>query len=514
VNSEKFLAKASVLKKRLATALILLLLVTLTAAAEDIPRQGCRRGTPRPATALRRAQYPPLHCGGDFYKGTRHQLVVLASFKDRQFRGDEAATIEQWEKIFNTKNLSEKPFYGSIRDYFYDQSYGQFDVIFDLQYVQVDSCKKYRSTEEDDENSQYLVDDALDVLLTRDIDWSLYDWNDDGYINQVIFVFAGKGTSYGSYGGGYDTIWPHQWRLSEHFDLTTADPEDYRDARPFESNGKTYVVDIYCAVQEIGVNGGYDSFGTICHEYTHTFGFPDFYDGSTKYVGYWDLMDSGNMNDNGYCPAGYSAHERWLMGWLTPIELTKPTTVSGLPALSEEGKAYLIRNDDYSDEYYIIENRQFYGFDAKLPGAGVVVFHIDYDESIWTTFGYGMKANTIQVQHYAIIPANNRYFSSATGWAYPYNSNNRLTDTSEPAAKLWHARSDGSMLMSKPLFNIAIDSTGLASFDFMEDASAIQSVERPSAVSQKWFDLQGRPLSGRPQHKGLYIVDGHKVVVR
>ena len=289
--------------EKFATAILLLLFVVLTTAAEDFHRQGCRRGTPRAVSVTRRAQSPTWHCGGDFYKGTRHQLVVLAAFKDRSFQGDEDATLQQWDKIFNTENLSEAPFYGSVHDYFYDQSYGQFDVVFDLQYVQLaDSCKKYRSTYDDDENSQYLVDDALDVLLTRDIDWSLYDWNGDGYVNQLLFIYAGKGSSYGGFGGDSNSIWPHQWWLSEHMDQTK--PAGYhRDARSFEQGGKTYTVNAYCAVQEIGYYGGYDAFGTICHEYTHCFGFPDFYYERTKFVGAWDLMDYGNNTGNGFCPA-------------------------------------------------------------------------------------------------------------------------------------------------------------------------------------------------------------------
>ena len=463
-------------------------------------------------SVTRRAQSPTWHCGGDFYKGTRHQLVVLAAFKDRSFQGDEDATLQQWDKIFNTENLSEVPFYGSVHDYFYDQSYGQFDVVFDLQYVQLaDSCKKYRSTYDDDENSQYLVDDALDVLLTRDIDWSLYDWNGDGYVNQLLFIYAGKGSSYGGYGGDSNSIWPHQWWLSEHMDQTK--PAGYhRDARSFEQGGKTYTVNAYCAVQEIGYYGGYDAFGTICHEYTHCFGFPDFYYERTKFVGAWDLMDYGNNTGNGFCPTSYSAHERWLMGWLTPVELTEPATITDMPALSEEGQAYLIRNDDYYNEYYIVENRQPTRFDAKLPGAGVIIFHIDYDELIWA--GFTDYANTPKTQHYTIFPANNNSSGFYSGWAYPYQDNNSLTDTSQPAAQLWHARSDSIFLMSKPLTNIAVDSVGLASFDFMKSPDAIQTIVCVSDATQPWFDLQGRQLPGRPQRKGLYIVGGRKVVVR
>ena len=507
----------SVVKSKI-VLFLLLLLVSSTAAAEDF-LMGCRRGTPRPATPLHRSELSGAQCGGDFYKGTRHQLVVLAAFKDRSFSGDEAETLQQWDKIFNTINLSESPFRGSVHDYFYAQSYGQFEVIFDLQYVEVsDSCKKYRSTLDDDEYSQYLVDDALDVLLTRDIDWSLYDWNGDGEVDQLLFVYAGKGSSYGGFGGDKNSIWPHQWRLSEHLDLTTTDPNDHRDARQFEWNGKTYTVDVYCAVQEIGYKGGYESFGILCHEYTHCFGFPDFYYGSTKFVGYWDLMDYGNMGDSGFCPTGYSAHERWLMGWLTPIELTEPATITDMPSLSDEPRAYLIRNDDYPNEYYIVENRQPSGFDAKVPGAGVVVFHIDYDEALWTS--YTMPVNTPNLQHYVIFPANNKTGSSyASGWAYPYGDNNCLTDTSKPAAELWHARSDNLCVMSKPLTNIAVDSCGLASFVFMDDPSALQAVRRNAAQEQgrellRWYDLQGRQLPGRPEGKGLYVVDGQKVIVR
>ena len=123
---------------------------------------------------------------------------------------------------------------------------------------------------------------------------------------------------------------------------------------------------------------------------------------------------------------------------------------------------------------------------------------------------YCLKVDTSKLAD--TIKANDSYKES--GWAYPYYDNDCLTDTSEPAAQLWHERSDGTKLMSKPLFNIAVDSEGLASFDFMDDASAIHHVERPSAVSQKWYDLLGRQLSYRPQKKGIYIVEGRKVVVK
>ena len=68
--------------------------------------------------------------------------------------------------------------------------------------------------------------------------------------------------------------------------------------------------------------------------------------------------------------------------------------------------------------------------------------------------------------------------------------------------------------MSKPLTNMVVDSVGLASFDFMKEPLAIQTVKSTSVANEQWFDLQGRQLPGRPQRKGLYIVEGHKVVVK
>ena len=495
---------------------VLLLFFMLTASAQDMTvRTGCRRGTPRPEGLVMRRGAPdsqPKQVGGDFYHGERHQLVVLAAFSDCHFEGDESATLSLWNKIFNREGLDEEPFAGSVRDYFLDQSYGRFGPTFDLQYVQLkDPMAKYGSTRADDENSQFLVQDVVAALAERDIDWGLYDWNGDGYVNQLLIVYAGKGSSYGGFGGGYDAIWPHQWWLTDHRNPTTL---EYCSAETVVSDGKNFLVDSYCAVQELTDKGTYGTFGTICHEYSHCFGFPDFYYGTTKSVGSWDLMDDGNKNSGGFCPPGYSAHERWHMGWLEPVELTAPTTVSTMPALGDEPQAYLIRNDGHHDEYYLVENRQQQGWDASLPGSGIVVFHVDFDERVWLTdYPNGTT------KRYSIIPANNSlYYQEYTckNWAYPYNGNDRLTNDSKPAATLLHANADGTLLMNKSLTNMSV-SAGLASFDFMGGgASAITDITGSSSPdADVVYDLQGRRLSQRLNElpPGIYIVGGKKAII-
>ena len=455
----------------------LLLLFTMTVAAQDaVIKRGCRVGTPRPEGMVLRRSAPggqPKQTGGDFYHGERHQLTVMVEFNDRAFKGDEDATLAQWNLIFNTRGLTEEPFKGSVHDYYYAQSYGAFNLTFDLVYVKVEGDAAKYASDDYDENSRFLVQDIMEVLKTRDINWSLYDWNDDGFVNQLLIVYAGQGMS------DYNKeeyknkamIWPHQWWMSEHYQDGKKEP--YCDPIPVTYNDKEYKVDCYCAVAELTSNNDYGSFGTICHEYTHCFGFPDFYYSNKSYVGYWELMDSGNYNGGGYCPASYSAHERWMMGWLTPTELKEETTITDMPALSDAPRAYLIRNDGFENEYYIVENRQQKGWDTSLPGNGIIVFHIDYDVPLWVSVSE--YVNQYSRKHYMIIPANNLAITSTSyskNWGYPYQENDSLTNTSAPAAELWNTNTDGTLFMNKPVTNFTVQD-GKASFDFMKTATGI-----------------------------------------
>jgi len=459
--------------KKWFTWVLLLLSVSLAAAAEDVAMRGCRRGTPRQHPSLTRTTQQTRQPGGDFYQGERHQLVVLAAFNDRSFKGDEAATLSLWNNIFNTPGYQDKKFQGSVHDYFYDQSYGKFDLTFDLHYVQLaDNCKKYRSTQKDDENSQYLVQDVMDQLEKLDIDWSLYDWNGDGYVNQLIILFAGMSMHDG---GDDNSIWSHQWWLSDHMKDRTS---EYCEPRTITNShdGHTYTVDCYCALAELSGRDDYGSFGTICHEYTHCFGFPDFY-GNIATPRQWDLMDYGNNNGDGFRPCGYSAHERWLMGWLSPEELSDAATINQMSALAEQPQAYLVRNDAYAKEYYIIENRQQRGWDASLPSSGIVIFHINYDEDTWTGKNGEIPNTSKDENSYYIFPANNKFsYYNGLDWPYPQSTNDALTNESAPASILHHKNTDGTLLMSKPITEMAV-TNGLASFKFMGGSTAIRETQ-------------------------------------
>lgn len=492
-----------------------MLMVINVWAADGVRRRPCRPATDITRTAMHRAS--SLTDRTNLYVGDRRQLVVLAAFQDLGFRESRQEALAKWNDIFNAKGYREGIYVGSVHDYFRDQSYGKFNLTFDLLYITLPEVRhKYRSTAEDDEYSQYMVDHIVDTLMTLGIDWSLYDWDGDDEVDQLLIIYAGRGMNVD---GDDDSIWPHMMWLSEHLNLETEAKWDTRSWRTVTGGGREYRIDAYCCVQEWADSRSVkSSFGTICHEYSHCFGLPDFYYYSgTAVVGDWDLMDGGNYNGQGYVPCGYSAHERMFMGWLTPEELTAATTVTAMPALGDAPAACLIRNDAVENEFYIVENRQRKGWDAQLPGSGILVFHIDYDEKTWLQG----TPNSYYNKRYELFPASNLsavYYMES--WAYPYivtNAlgissvvNDSLTDTSKPAAVLKNANAAGTKLMGKPLTRMAVGADGLASFVFMNpDDSGIAPIRsREDDATPVFYDLQGHRIPGQPTRPGICIRNG------
>ena len=150
-------------------------------------------------------------------------------------------------------------------------------------------------------------------------------------------------------------------------------------------------IDTYAASNELADNTTLDGIGTACHEFSHCLGFPDFYD--ADYTGgtaaqNWDVLDAGNYNGPqriGEIPSPYTAYERWTAGWIDLIPLTEPCRVKDMPAINDEGVAYIVKNTGNSNEYYILENRQQKTFGTGNYGHGLMVWHIDYNRSAWSS---------------------------------------------------------------------------------------------------------------------------------
>lgn len=414
---------------------------------------------------LRKAQ------ASNVFQGTKKGLVILAEFTNSKFKSGHDLAL--YERIANDENYSGNNFRGSIKDYFKAQSHGLFELDFDVAGIcQLQHTYAYygKNSNDNDVRAGQMVAEACLWAHEHGTDFSKYDWDGDGEVDQVFVLYAGHGEA--SYDKDPDTVWPHMHYLSA---------SDY--GKSLSLDGVT--VDTYACSSELNGDGNLDGIGTFCHEFSHCMGFPDLYD--TSYAGWFgmgdfDLMCSGSYNGDSKCPAGYSAYEKAECGWLTLKDMTnieQETSIVGVQPMSADGDAYIIKNKGHKDEYYILENRQKTGWDSYLPASGLMITHVDYDADIWdwnmpNTSGKYEDANentkTNDHQRLTIFRAGNS--SSDYGDSsdlYPYRGNNSLTKTSSPAATLYNTNSNGSKYMHVAIKDIAIASDGTASFTLSKD---------------------------------------------
>ncbi len=394
--------------------------------------------------------------------GNRRILVILVNFSDTTFNSTQA----QWRRIFNEKNYTEGNFEGSVYDYFHAQSEGKFELTFDVVGpVTVSNKQAYYGGNTNNSNNQFagkMVREACN-LVDSQVNFANYDNNGDGYVDQVVLVYAGKGESSG---GGADTIWPHHHTLSGNSD----------GEGTLTLDGK--IVDVYACSNEMNRFGNTDGIGIICHEFCHCLGFPDFYDtdhSGGQGMGYWDIMSSGDSNGNGYCPAGFTSYERWIAGWKTPVELTTTTKVTDMMPLEEGGQSYIFYNSGNNNEYYLLENRQNTGWDSSLPGEGLLILHVDYDATAWNK-----PNNDPNHQRITWIPADNQYQKDISGETiyykrdgmeddpFPYGEVNSFGPSTTPAATFYNANAEGNYYPDALVDNITQNSDRTVSFTFVK----------------------------------------------
>lgn len=430
-------------------------------------RMAARRQAARRANAKKASQRIATNGNTGKFQGQRHGLIILVNFADSKFNTSKfGPTQTLYSRIANEANYGENNFKGSISDYFKAQSGGQFLLDFDVAGpVTLPYGYSYYGQNDDDgydKRPTQMVREACQAV-DGSVDFSKYDWDGDGEVEEVFVVYAGNGE--------HDTnnqpnlIWPHMDNLANYKEQLTLD-------------GVT--INTYACASELNSDKTLSGIGTFCHEFSHCMGFPDMYDtasdGNNFGMGSWDLMDYGSYNGYGYVPAGYSGYEKMVCGWTTPIELDKPMTVNGMERLADMGQTYIIYNKGNRNEYYILENRQQSGFDKYLPGSGLLIEHVDYDKDIWewnavntTNGGYYPEGSSTPSyndhQRITIFHANNIEYDGNNA-TYPYASLDSLTDNSQPAATVWNANADGTYLMHCRVYGITQNADGTVAFSF------------------------------------------------
>ena len=396
--------------------------------------------------------------------------VLLVQYTDAKFSTKNPKTA--FEERLNGENYTAEGGCGSIREYFVEQSGGQFEPHFDIigPITLKNEMAYYGANNQkgEDLRPREMVKEAC-IQAYNDLgtDFKRYDNNKDGYVDIVYVIYAGYGEA--SYPDVLEeTIWPHQWQLE----------------KPHSLNG--VLINEYACNNELNSYKGttLDGIGTFCHEFSHCLGLPDYYDtsGGTAFgMSYWSVMDQGCYNNDGHTPCGYNAYEKDFLGWYSLKELDRPTMVT-LEPLSEGGEAYKIVNDANPNEYYVVEYFDQKGWNRYAPTSGMVVMHIDYDAQAWYNNCVNNDPNHPRV---TIIPADNkRTAQTLAGDVYPGTAQNTsLTATSRPAAKVYKGG-----YMNKDITNITAKN-GAVTFAFMQDALLAPQVHTPLMTGPTQFTL-------------------------
>ena len=423
-----------------------------------------------------RTSMPVKKVEGGKFQGKKKCLVILANFADTKFKPEH--TLDLYKQIINGENYSDETlgFKGSVRDYFKAQSGGQFEIDFDV-VGPVDLPKGYAGYGKNDASGRDqtalvypMVEDAVNLAKDQVTDWKQYDWDGDGLVEEVFVLYAGHGQA--TYPQDPDLVWPHKSAIDP---LTVADGVK---------------VSVYACSCELGATEAIDGIGAFCHEFSHCMGLKDHYDinGRGYGTGFWDIMCFGCYNGNSFLPAEYNSYEKMFCGWKEPIVLNaEPQKIEGMKALAAGGDTYIFYNDGNENEYYMLENRQKTGWDAALPGEGLIVLHVDYSKGAWEDNQVNYNAAR---QRMTVIPADNTLGSTdedKAGDAWPYQGNNSLTNYSRPACTVYNANTDGTGYMNKYLLNITQNADGTISFEYTTK-SATKQDKPEGALLYETFD--------------------------
>ena len=422
---------------------------------------------PTPATIKARRQAShmlqsrPQRAIGDMNFAPRG-LVILVNFKDSKFSAEN--NQEAMSDLMNSDSYTYNGATGSVRKYFSDQSNGQYTPQFDVvgPVTLSNNMAHYGGNDRDGNDllpGDMVVEACSIANALHNVDFTQYDNDSDGYVDFVYVIYAGLGEADG---GADNTIWPHSWDVysAEYYNNCSYDETKRR------FDGK-YLYQYACSGEIDGPTGERAGIGTLAHEFSHVIGLPDLYDidygqnyENESTPGSWHIMDAGSYNNNGNTPPNYTIYDKYFLGWATP---TNPgNTAQVLTLNANEGYQLASSNSllaaTSTNTVYYIENRQKSGWDAHLPGHGMLIWKITYNQTAWDNNGPNDDDRTLR---YAIVSASGKTTGIGTG-ADPFPGTSNKTS--------WTG------VNGKPLTNIK-ESNGVITLTYISDPDAEQPTD-------------------------------------
>lgn len=375
------------------------------------------------AADRRRARSPQKAVGlfdtGFPSKGVQKGLVILVEYQDTKFTLDDPH--DYFNRMLNENGFNDYGGTGCAAEYFRTSSMNQFlpefDVFGPITLSQNMSYYGGNDWSGNDKNPEQMAIEACQQLDAT-VDFSEYDRDNDGYIDNVFVFYAGRGEASG---GSSSTVWPHSWNVSS----ATSTPYYFDGVR----------LDRYACSNE-WEGSRPDGVGTFIHEFSHVMGLPDLY--ATSYTsaftpGAWSVLDYGPYNNEGRTPPLYSIYERYSLGWINPTVIDGPRNVTLKEISTNNGCIIKTENEN---EFFLFENRQQKGWDKYIPGHGMLVWHVDFDEYVWAQNTVNNSASHQYVDLEEADGTQSDY--SRSGDAFPGTDNvTSFTDDTRPSMRSW-----------------------------------------------------------------------------
>ena len=305
-------------------------------------------------------------------------IAILVDFSDNK-----ADTLHHPPAAYDSLLFSEGIWpTGSMKDFYIENSYGQFEFSGEPSphpssgrtWHRLAGSYDYWSENHGFDHSQEMAEEAVKAADPY-VDFGAFDndgpdripnsGDDDGAIDALYVVHAGPGYEENHCG----KIWSHMWST-------------YYETNDASANGGKIRLERYSMQPEERCDGLLINMGVFAHEYGHILGLPDLYDYDydSRGAGKWSIMAAGSWNGGGASPAHFDAWCKSQLGWVQPVRVTDYETNAELPAVEFTPVVYRLWTDADTTgrQYFLVENRRKLGlFDAKLPGEGLLVYHVD-----------------------------------------------------------------------------------------------------------------------------------------
>lgn len=271
----------------------------------------------------------------------------------------------QWEYFIKQFNENDPSAYvtSSFREYFYQVSDGQYDVVTDFPQTNADGAVTYITlpkTRDGYATDSALVADTINEFnrMYPDYDGSTLDRNSDGAADNVLIIptVPQDASILES-----DILWPHK--------------ADYPGSSGLAVGAKGQASEV--VAYNIINTKSLDNMGVVAHEYMHSLGIKDYYrkSGSGNPVDAWDIMERSAAR------SWPLAITRQKLGWTAIPEQSKTGTYTLYEPGTGREQAFAFKSPLSDTEYFVVEyrkkNTDVNSLDTHIGGTGLIVYRVN-----------------------------------------------------------------------------------------------------------------------------------------